>query len=225
MVIRHAVRLALYLVLLIFAVALSEHSDWLLTAIWIFFAVQMMFCIVPNKDIAIGARKHFAGSYDPGSDTKAVPNISHKGAAFCALGWFAITVGMVITLHFLDMLTAQTVLIIALGYAVVDVIFILFFCPFRGFFMRNRCCATCRIHNWDWLMKCAVLILFPSFFSVSLFALSVVVLLRWEVSLWRNPHYFSPKTNQNLQCATCVDKLCRLRIRKWGQRGQDTHYK
>jgi len=175
---------------------------------WVFgitLAIEMMLRIIPNKLIPIGARKHFASSYAP---VGSVANVSdkkrlHKGAVLSALSWLLITGSVLFALFFLDALTPQIVLIIALVYAVCDMVFIIFFCPFQKFFMKNRCCVECRIHNWDYFMMCAPLIIFPSVFSVSLFVIALAVLLRWEISLRKNPHFFTKNTNKNLQCSEC----------------------
>ena len=203
-----------------FVAVLSQGLDgaflWL---VWLALAVPMLFRLVPNRRIAMGARKHFACSYEAVSSAKSRAGETvqsarrlHKGAVFSGLGWFVITAAMLFALSRLNLLNPSTVLLVALTYAVVDLVFVLFFCPFRALFMRNHCCVTCRIHNWDYFMKCAPLILFPSVYSISLFVLAAAVVLRWEVSLRRNPRFFSRESNKNLHCGTCVDKLCQLRV-------------
>jgi hypothetical protein len=63
-------------------------------------------------------------------------------------------------------------------------------------------------------MMCAPLIVFPGFYSLSLFLLSVVVLLRWELALRKNPHYFMRETNEHLRCESCVEKVRLVKCRK-----------
>jgi len=204
----------LLLVVGLITLFIYQEFHWtFLWVVWVALSIPMLYRLIPNRRIAVGARKHFACSYEPiNSAGDARP--THKGAVYCALSWFVITSTALFILHSLNILTAQTVLIFALVYAVIDLIFVLFFCPFRALFMRNHCCTTCRIHNWDFFMKCAPLILFPNVFSISLVILAVAVVLSWEISLCRNPHYFTRETNRNLHCAACKDKLCHLQIRK-----------
>jgi len=195
----------------------GEMFRWL---VWLYLAADMLWRLVPNRRIALGARKHFACSFKavetaeasekgeaaaPPADTRPL----HRGAALSLLGWLAGTAAIIAALFFTGRLTANAVFILMLVYAVTDIGFILFFCPFRHFFMKHNCCAHCRIYNWDYFFMCAPLMLFPGLFSISLFALAVAVLLRWEVALWRHPERFSPTTNANLQCAHCTDKLCK----------------
>jgi len=191
-------------------------NGWFIWLVWLTLVFHMLYRLIPNKRISIGARKHYACSY-----RAAIPNGSgpeniqispeqlHKGALLCALGWFIISAAVVIALYFFNMLTPATIITIALTYAAFDVVFILFLCPLRLFFMRNRCCVVCRIYNWDYFMICAPLIVYPHFFSLSLFLLSAAVLLRWEIALRKNPHFFLKEYNVNLSCESCEDKLCR----------------
>ena len=99
-------------------------------------------------------------------------------------------------------------LLISLGYSVCDLICILFFCPFQTWFLKNRCCCTCRIYNWDFAMMFTPLIFVRTLFAQSLVFLSLILLVRWEYVLHRHPEYFSEKTNVSLSCANCQEKLC-----------------
>ena len=235
MLIHHIFRLIFHVLLLAAALALYfidiERLNFVtvlyqgldgayLWIVWATLAIPMLFRIFPNRRIAIGARKHFACSYDPvaqivsGAEElpKAIKHL-HKGAFLSGFGWLVITAAILFMLFHLGMLIPSAVLILTLVYAVVDLVFVLFFCPLRTLFMRNRCCVTCRIHNWDYFMKCAPMILFPSIYSISLVVLSAIVILCWEIALRRNPHFFSRETNNSLHCSACLDKLCQLRIK------------
>ena len=186
---------------------------------WLCMAAAMFLRIFPNKKIAIGARKHFSCSYKPrinegelndSYDRYKMHKFLNRGVLFVAISWLTVSIVLFFSLHRFGILTPASVLIVALLYSVLDLAFILFFCPFQALFMRNRCCTLCRIYNWDFAMICTVLILFPSFYSISLFLLSIAVLFRWEFSLWKNPHFFTKETNENLQCSLCSDGLCKI---------------
>ena len=43
---------------------------------------------------------------------------------------------------------------------------------------------------------------------MSLLALSLVLLLRWEITFYRHPERFSEETNEYLHCKNCTEKLC-----------------
>ena len=48
----------------------------------------------------------------------------------------------------------------------------------------------------------------PRFYTWSLLALALLLLIRWEVTLKRHPERFSEATNCSLSCANCEEKLC-----------------
>ena len=103
---------------------------------------------------------------------------------------------------------AGILLLISLAYSVCDMICILFFCPFQTWFMKNKCCTSCRIYNWDFIMMVTPLIFIPSVFTWSLVFCALLLLIRWEVTIHRHPERFFEETNGNLSCASCQERLC-----------------
>ena len=99
-------------------------------------------------------------------------------------------------------------LLIALTYSVCDLICILFFCPFQSWFLRNKCCSTCRIYNWDYAMMFTPLFFVRRLYTWSLLFLSVALLARWEITFYKYPERFSEATNGYLSCSRCTEKLC-----------------
>jgi hypothetical protein len=85
---------------------------------------------------------------------------------------------------------------------------ILFFCPFQTWFLKNKCCSTCRIYNWDYAMMFTPLFFVRRAYAWSLLALSVLLLVRWEITFYRHPERFSENTNEYLECRNCTEKLC-----------------
>ena len=115
--------------------------------------------------------------------------------------------------------------LICLAYSICDMICILWFCPFETWFMRNRCCCTCRIYNWDFAMMCTPLIFIKSTYTGSLVILSLIILIKWEITYRLYPERFSTQTNQSLSCAMCEEKLCQHKTQlkslwnKYGRQG------
>ena len=183
---------------------------------WLFWAVlatDMLFRLIPNRKIPIGARKHFASSFAPAVNPCRRYKSPHRGAFLCALTWVAITGGTIAAMRFAGILSPAALIVFAALYAVVDMLFILVFCPFRAFFTRARCCATCRIHAWDYPMIIMPLIIYPGVVSISLFVMAALVVARWEIALMRHPERFSDEFNINLRCSNCIGKICKLRIK------------
>ena len=183
----------------------------------------MMYRIIPNKSLPIGARKHFALSFAKSeatdeeiSEARRILRKQSKGAILSGLSYLIITSVIIYILWINSALTPGAILLLVLIYSVLDLLFILFFCPLKHLFMKNRCCSTCRIYNWDCLMICLPLIIFPSIYSIVLVAMAVIVFLRWEIALWRNPHFFVDKINENLSCAKCDNAICVRKTRHGG---------
>ena len=48
----------------------------------------------------------------------------------------------------------------------------------------------------------------PSFGTWSILAIALVVLIKWELTVWKYPEQFSENTNESLKCVNCNEKLC-----------------
>lgn len=115
-----------------------------------------------------------------------------------------------------DLLSEQMVLMWTLFYFLFDMVCVVLWCPIQLLLMRNRCCTTCQIFNWDAIMAVTPLVfLLPdlraAWFVWPLLILGLVVLLRWELAFARHPERFDERTNASLSCANCKDRLCYLR--------------
>ena len=124
-----------------------------------------------------------------------------------ALIWICFN-GVFGLLHMLGIFDDGIMILIASAYSVCDMICILFFCPFHSWFLKNKCCSACRIYNWDYAMMFTPLFFVRRAYAWSLFLLSLVLLLRWEITFFRHPERFSENTNDYLKCANCSEKLC-----------------
>ena len=111
-------------------------------------------------------------------------------------------------LHMSGILDDGIMILLCLAYSVCDMICILFFCPFQSWFLKNKCCCTCRIYNWDYAMMFTPLFFVRKSYTWSLLALSVALLARWEITFYRYPERFSEATNGYLGCRNCSEKLC-----------------
>ena len=116
-------------------------------------------------------------------------------------------------LYFSGIMTKAALFMTTVVFYVCDLICVLIWCPFR-LIMRNRCCTTCRIFNWDHLMMFSPLLFIPSFFCWSLLFLAVAAWLVWEVCIFLHPERFWEGANSALTCASCTDKLCTQYCRK-----------
>lgn len=185
---------------------LADFAPLMIT-VWIFFFVGMLLRFFPSKLESMGCQKQFARNFEAYDDDRKPINQSWKVTALVAVVW--ITLNAVIGgLYFSHLIDKGILILIAIGYSICDIICILFFCPFQTWFMKNRCCTTCRIYNWDYAMMFTPFVFIPSIFTYSLLGCAVALLVRWEVTYKRHPERFSTETNRCLDCSRCEEKLC-----------------
>ena len=188
----------------------DDISRWPVLAliIWVVFVVEMILRFFPSNLESMGCQKQFARNYRPTARKEAKPVLQSWKTTFAvAAAWFALN-GAIGALYFTGIIDKGILLLIALAYSVCDMICILFFCPFQTWFMKNRCCATCRIYNWDFAMMFTPLVFIPGIYTWSLLGIALALLIQWEVLLRRYPERFSEATNQCLSCSECREKLC-----------------
>lgn len=185
-----------------------EHNNIILSVIWLVFVVEMVLRFVPSKLESMGCQKQFRRNYKPTDADKSEAELMPVWrTALVAGAWFLLN-GLIGILYFIHVIDAGVLLLISLAYSVCDMICILFFCPFQTWFMKNRCCTTCRIYNWDFAMMFTPLVFVKNIYAQSLVALSLALLVTWEVLLHKYPERFSEKTNRSISCAMCEEKLC-----------------
>lgn len=135
-----------------------------------------------------------------------------KDAVSVAIAWILLVI-IIGILYLTNIIPYQIVIIISTVFYVCDVICIVGWCPFKTFFMHNKCCTTCRIFNWDHAMMLTPLIFIPGIYTYSLVIMSIIVVIVWEISCYKYPERFIEKTNSSLKCHNCKDKLCGKRVK------------
>ena len=199
-----------------------ENEYWVLGIIAIVYTTEMIMRFFPSRLESMGCQKQFAKNYIP-IDNAEPKQQSWKRTFAVALAW-AVLNGIIGALYYTRLIDKGILILISLAYGVCDIICILFFCPFQTWFMKNRCCTTCRIYNWDFAMMFTPLVFIPSWYTYGLLGCSLALLLRWEITYRRHPERFSTATNKCLDCSHCEEKLCSHKkqlqsfIRKHGKR-------
>ena len=178
----------------------------LMGIVWLVFALEMVLRFFPSNVESMGCQKQFAKNYIAAENPAPLPD-DRFAVLLVAFAWLVLN-GIFGLLYHFQIIDTGILLLISLAYSVCDMICILFFCPFETWFLHNKCCGTCRIYNWDYAMMFTPLFFIPSWFSLSLFALGLALLIEWEVIHWRHPERFYEATNQCLTCANCKEKLC-----------------
>ena len=175
--------------------------------VWLSFFIEMILRFFPSDFESMGCQKQFRRNYEANEECTTPQNQSWKVTALVAVLWLTMN-GVIGLLYFLCIFDRAILVLIAIGYSVCDIICILFFCPFQTWIMKNRCCTTCRIYNWDFAMMFTPLVFIPSVYTYTLLGLALLLLLYWEVCYRLYPERFSPATNKCLDCSRCQEKLC-----------------
>lgn len=114
-------------------------------------------------------------------------------------------------LYVLNIFHNEELLMCTVTFYLCDYICILFFCPFQTFIMHDKCCVNCRIYDWGHFMMFTPMLFIKNFYSWSLFFMSCIVLLHWELIYARHPERFWEGSNKTLQCTSCKDKTCQMK--------------
>ena len=184
-----------------------EKRPFILLLIWIVYFVEMVFRFIPSKFESPGSQKQFKRNYIRTGRTE-IDIHDNNGTVLVALIWICFN-ALFGVLHMLGVIDDGFLILLCCAYAVCDMICILFFCPFQTWFLRNKCCSSCRIYNWDYAMMFTPLFFIRNWYGWSLLGLSVILLLRWEITFFLHPERFTETTNAYVSCANCTEKLCR----------------
>ena len=214
---RLAYRSVLFLVLLILYIVsktrggdeftnILEDRPAIITVICAVFIVEMILRFFPSALESPGSQKQFARNYRKTGNTDIEVH-DNNATLIVLLLWIGFN-AVFGALYLKGIFDDGAMMLIASAYSVCDMICILFFCPFETWFLKNKCCSSCRIYNWDYAMMFTPLFFVAKPYTWGLLALSVALLLRWEITFYRHPERFSERTNGYLGCENCTEKLC-----------------
>ena len=194
-------------------------------AVWILFVVEIIFRFFPSRFESLGCQKQFKRNYQSKGDDVKPTNQPARVTALVAFLWLALNAAIG-ALYLFGVIDQGILILVALAFSVCDIICILFFCPFQTWFMKNRCCATCRIYNWDFAMMFTPLVFIPDIYTYSLLGCALILLLRWEITYKLHPERFSVSTNGCLDCSKCKEKLCqhKKQLRGFLKKYKDTFF-
>lgn len=175
----------------------------------VIFSFEMLLRFFPSKLESMGCQKHFKQNFKARGqiDRKALRKRSLKAVTPVIIFWVLLN-GLIFALYFAGIIDWGVLVLISLAYSICDMICILFFCPFQSWMMFNKCCGSCRIYNWDFIMMFTPLIFFRHPFAYVLLGLSLLLLLRWELGAYFTPERYFEDSNACLSCANCTEHLC-----------------
>lgn len=176
--------------------------------IWGIFVLEMLLRFFPSRIESMGCQKQFKRNYVPKEPAEKPERQEWWRTFLVFASWIALN-SVFVTLYFTDIIDGGILILISLFYSVCDMICILFFCPFQTWMMKNRCCVSCRIYNWDYAMMFTPVAFIKNAFCISIFLLAAVLLVEWEILYRKFPQRFCRNTNESLSCANCKEKLCK----------------
>lgn len=191
----------------------------ILHILWLFWVFDMLQQLIPAKGyISLGSQKHFLQRFRPITEKINYPAlkehiVSTTKAAYKVFGIWLGMLALLSILYFTGVLRREGIFLVSVVFYVCDLICVLIWCPFR-LIMKNRCCTTCRIYNWDHLMMFSPFLLIPGFYTTTLLLMAFAVWVVWELCVMMYPERFWEITNQALRCSECTDKLCTQYCRK-----------
>lgn len=181
--------------------------------LWIIWVMDMFLQIIPIKNkLPLGSQKLFANHFKPIREKVNYEALRHyivstTKAAYKVFLLWCLLIAAIGVLYYTGVLDKANLFMISVLFYVCDLICVLIWCPFR-LILKNCCCTTCRIFNWDHLMMFSPLIFMGGFYAGSLVAMAAVAWLVWELCVMMYPERFWDHSNEALKCSECTDKLC-----------------
>lgn len=186
---------------------------------WIYWIGTVCFAAFPVCDMIRGANrslyknKQFACGFEENNTLVEEQFIRIKrrydrGALYSMAFWLAFLTAVGVLHHFEVIDDLWIVFFFAMSnFCVYFAIF--FWCPFHKIFIRSRRCLDCRIFNWDAFFSFSFLIFLPSVYSAVLVPVTLLSLVRWEVSYHCHPRRFFVYSNKKLSCENCDLEHCK----------------
>lgn len=184
--------------------------------LWLILMIDMLRNLLPEVEISMSGLKRREEYYvqpPEGYDKLALLERVQKmniGAWKVMLAWLFFNAIFAI-IYLADVIGEAELLMLTIFYYVSDTVCIVIFCPFQKFFMGNRCYVDCRIFEWGYFMMYTPMLFIKSFFSWSLFFVSCVIVIRWEIAYARHPERFWEGSNAAIRCKNCTDRICRIK--------------
>lgn len=181
--------------------------------LWVIWVIDMFLQLIPVKNrIPLGSQKLFKQRFKPIRDKinyKALKEyaISTTKEAYKIFIIWILLLAVLGILYYSGVIGNSVLFIISVAFYVCDLICVLIWCPFR-LIMKNKCCTTCRIFNWDHMMMFTPMMFIFGFYSLSLLGMALLVWLIWEICVIVYPERFWEYSNAALKCSECTDKLC-----------------
>ncbi len=193
---------------------ISIFYEFVIPIIFVYFIFDSLSVLIPSVNKYIPSSKHLKRNYVErlGYNKTNLDKIKRKNnllAFITFILYFGILsiIGLIYLNY--DIFKEIHIYLIFLLINIGDYVCVLYWCPFRSIILKNNCCHTCRITNWDRLMKFYILIFIPNIYTLTLVSLGVIIFITWEYVHHISPERFYSISNDTLSCKSCNDTLCK----------------
>ncbi|MBR5230504.1 MAG: hypothetical protein IKW01_06545 [Firmicutes bacterium] len=206
---------------------LDKYNVLWIYVVWAIFMFSMIVQMFPqSKRITMGSKKGFVSHYHPVQNYDELEmhryvQKNNLAALKILLVWLSFN-AIFGLLYVTDIIGRKELVLLTTFYYVCDLICVVLWCPFQTFFIKNKCCVNCRIFNWGYFMMFTPMLFIRHFFSWSLFFTSLVMMIRWELTLIKHPERFWEGSNDILKCKNCEDKICKFKGPKFVEKRENT---
>jgi hypothetical protein len=188
-------------------------EDYLYPLFFLYFIIDSIGVIIPKLNDSIYSSKMQKSRYIEvkNVDEDKLKNLIkfNNQRAFLIFVLYGLGISLIgLAFRYFDWFDRKFIYLIFFGLNFADYFCIMLWCPFRTYFLKNSCCNTCRISNWDRIMKFSVLIFIPNIFTISIFILGSLIFLYWEFQHYRHPERFYRISNKTLWCTNCDKVTC-----------------
>ncbi len=183
--------------------------------LWLGFMVMMIYHLFPKEPFTMALLKSKKEKFVPVENFdetemyKYLQNQNYK-AWLVMLIWLCFNAIFGLLFAF-NVINEADLYMLTVFYFLCDYICILIYCPFQSHIMKNKCCVNCRIYDWGHFMMFTPMLFIRSFYTWSLFFMSCIVLIKWELKYAKHPKRYWEGSNKNLQCSSCKDKTCQIK--------------
>ena len=202
-----------FILIIFFPEMIYLIEDYLYPLFFLYFIIDSFSVILPMFNDSIYSAKMQKRLYKEVSDfdrskLKELAKKNNKIALIIFVLYASLILLIGLSFIHFDWFDKKYLYLVFFGLNFADYFCIMLWCPFRQFFLKNSCCNTCRISNWDRIMKFSILIFIPNIYTITIFVIGVLIFLYWEYHHIVHPERFYRISNQTLWCTNCDKVTC-----------------
>lgn len=192
-------------------------EDYLFPLFFIYFIIDSFNVILPMYNDSIYSSKMQKKMYQEvpnynKTKLKEVAKHNNRIAVLIFILYFGLILGIGLLYLNISWFDRKFIYLVFFALNFADYFCIMLWCPFRNWFLKNSCCTTCRISNWDRIMKFSILVFIPNIYTITIFIFGVIIFAYWEYHHFVHPERFYRISNQTLWCTNCDKITCGKKI-------------